>query len=83
MLFTADLTSLFITVFLPECLAKLTASEAIFNPISSKIFVKAILASLLILVAPAFFIILPAGATGNSKNNTPHFYVYLIHSIFS
>lgn len=68
---TAESTSLFITVFLPECLANLTASVAISKPLSSKIFVKTSLAPLLILGAPAFLIILPTGAIGNSNINIP------------
>lgn len=71
MSFTAESTSLFITVFLPECLANLTASLAISKALSSKIFANVSLAPLLILGAPAFFIILPTGAIGNSKIKTP------------
>jgi hypothetical protein len=43
-----------LTVFLPACLANLTASKASVSPVSSKAFAKASLASSLIRCAPAF-----------------------------
>lgn len=84
MLITAESTSLFITVFLPECLANLTASDAISDPLSSKIFANASLASLLVLGAPAFFNILPTGAIGSSKESPKHiFKLFTQSSLFS
>ena len=64
-----------LTVFLPACFASLTASEAIISPFSSNAFARAYLASSLTLSAPAFFIILPIGAIGNSTLITSFLYI--------
>jgi hypothetical protein len=56
-------------VFLPACLASLTALVAMVSPFSSNTLAKASLASSFTLSAPAFFMILPIGAIGNSPLN--------------
>ena len=67
----ANLISSAFTVFLPAWRAKLTAFLAISSPFSSNASANAILASSLILCAPAFFKIRPTGAIGNSLIITP------------
>jgi hypothetical protein len=77
-LLTDNSTSEALTVFRPACFASFTASPAITSPCSSNALARASLASSLTLSAPAFFIILPIGAIGNSAIISPHFCIFVI-----